>query len=56
MEAAATELKKAMEEQQAEVRTMVLSGVKQVEEGQTKDFNEVCDRLEKKYADAAIQN
>jgi hypothetical protein len=28
---------------------MVLAGLEQVKKGNTKDFNEVCDRLEKKY-------
>lgn len=38
--------------QQKEVRQLVLDGLKQVSEGKTKDFNSVCDRLEKKYIDA----
>lgn len=38
--------------QQKEVRQLVLDGLKQVSEGKTKDFNMVCDRLEKKYIDA----
>ena len=38
--------------QQKEVRQLVLDGLKQVSEGKTKDFNSVCDRLEKKYMDA----
>ena len=41
--------KVALEEQQLEVRNMILAGLEQIEEGSTKDFNEVCDRLEKKY-------
>ena len=44
----------ALEEQQLEVRNMVLAGLEQVKAGKTKDFNEVCDRLEKKYRNAAI--
>ncbi|WP_288682090.1 hypothetical protein [uncultured Eubacterium sp.] len=38
-----------MEEQQKEVRNLVLAGLENIKEGKTKDFNEVCDRLEKKY-------
>jgi hypothetical protein len=38
-----------LDEQNLEVRNMVLAGLEQVKNGNTKDFNEVCDRLEKKY-------
>ena len=38
-----------LEEQQSEVRKLVLDGLRQAKEGKTKDFNAVCDRLEKKY-------
>ena len=38
----------ALEEQQKEVRNLVLAGLENTKEGKTKDFNEVCDRLEKK--------
>ncbi len=38
----------AIEAQQKEVRDMVLAGLENIKEGKTKDFNEVCDRLEKK--------
>lgn len=44
----------ALKEQQKEVRNMVLSGLENIKEGKTKDFNEVCDRLEKKYRNAAV--
>ena len=40
---------KALNEQQKEVRSLVMAGLEQIEEGKTKDFNAVCDRLEKKY-------
>lgn len=40
---------KALEEQKIEVRNLVLAGLEQIKEGKTKDFNSVCDRLEKKY-------
>jgi len=33
---------------------MVLEGLEQVRKGKTKDFNEVCDRLENKYRNAAL--
>lgn len=39
----------ALEEQKTEVRNLVLAGLEQIKEGKTKDFNSVCDRLEKKY-------
>ena len=32
---------------------MVLAGLENIKEGKTKDFNEVCDRLEKKYRNVA---
>lgn len=40
---------KALDEQKKEVRSLVMAGVEQAKEGRTKDFNTVCDRLEKKY-------
>lgn len=45
-----------LKEQQKEVRDMVLVGLENSKESKTKDFNDVCDRLEKKYIDAAVQN
>lgn len=48
--------KTILEEQQLEVRDMVLAGLEQIKAGKTKDFDAVCDKLEKKYKDAAIQN
>jgi hypothetical protein len=45
-----------LDEQNLEVRNMVLAGLEQVKEGNTKDFNEVCDRLEKKYSNVALHN
>ena len=44
----------ALKQQQAEVRGLVLEGLGQAKEGKTKDFDAVCDRLEKKYTDAGI--
>ena len=46
----------ALNEQQKGVREMVLAGLGQIREGRTKDMDEVCDRLEKKYRNASIQN
>jgi hypothetical protein len=45
-----------LDEHNLEVRNMVLAGLEQVKNGNTKDFNEVCDRLEKKYSDAALHD
>jgi len=46
----------ALKEQQKEVINMVLAGLENIKEGKTKDFNEVCDRLEKKYRNVAVQS
>lgn len=46
----------ALERHRREVREMVLAGLGQVKEGDTRDFNEVCDRLVKKYMNAAVRN
>ena len=43
-----------LEQQQIEVRQSVMDGLRQVKEGKTKDFNTVCDRLEKKYTNAKV--
>lgn len=45
---------KALNEQKKEVRSLVMAGLEQIKEGKTKDFNTVCDRLEKKYRHEAI--
>ncbi len=45
---------KISEEQKVEVRNLVVEGLEQIKEGKTKDFNAVCDRLEKKYGDEII--
>lgn len=47
---------KVLDEQKKEVRELVLAGLEQVKEGKTKDFNTVCDGLEKKYKDATVSN
>ena len=47
---------RALNEQTKEVRELVMAGLEQIKEGKTKDFNTVCDRLEKKYRDEAISN
>lgn len=44
-------IEKSGNEHNQEVRNLVLAGLEQVYEGKTKDFNAVCDRLEKKYMD-----
>ena len=44
----------ALEEQKTEVRNLVIAGLEQIKEGKTKDFNSVCDRLEKKYKNEAL--
>lgn len=41
----------ALNEQKKEVRALVMAGLEQIKDGKTKDFNTVCDRLEKKYAE-----
>ena len=45
---------RALEEQKKEVRNLVMSGLEQIKQGKTKDFDAVCDRLEKKYTNEAI--
>ena len=45
---------RALDEQKKEVQELVMAGLEQIKEGKTKDFNTVCDRLEKKYRDEAI--
>lgn len=47
---------RTLEEQKIEARNLVLEGLEQIKERKTKDFNLVCDRLEKKYRNEAIQN
>ena len=47
---------KALGEQKKEVRELVMAGLEQIKEGKTKDFNAVCDRLEKKYKDDPVSN
>ena len=48
------EYERALDEQKKEVRNLVMAGLEQIKEGKTKDFNAVCDRLEKKYTNEAI--
>lgn len=47
---------RALDEQKQEVRELVIAGLEQIKGGKTKDFNTVCDKLEKKYRDEAISN
>lgn len=44
-----TDYQKAIDDQKKEVRSLIMEGLEQIKEGKTKDFNMVCDRLEKKY-------
>ena len=46
----------ALDEQQKEVRNLVMEGLEQIKKGKMKDLNAVCERLEKKYTNEAIQN
>ena len=46
--------KAILEKQQKDVRELVLAGIEQIKQGKTKDFNNVCDRLEKKYTNETI--
>ena len=48
------EYKRGLDEQQKEVRNLVMAGLEQIKEGKTKEFNAVCDRVEKKYTNEAI--
>lgn len=43
------EYENLLDEQMKEVRELVMAGIEQINEAKTKDFNAVCDRLEKKY-------
>ena len=45
-----------LDEHQKEVRNLVMEGLEQIKKGKMKDFNAVCERLEKKYTNEAIQN
>ena len=47
---------KIMIEHNQEVRNLVLEGLQQIQEGKTKDFNKVCERLEQKYGDDEVQD
>ena len=39
--------RRVLYEQKKEVHELVMAGLEQIKEGKTKDFNAVCDRLEK---------
>lgn len=51
-----SDYQKILNEHRLEVRKLVMAGLEQVKEGNTKDFNAVCDRLEKKYTNEAISD
>lgn len=42
------------EQHQIEVRQCFMDGLIQAREGKAKDFNTVCDRLEKKYTNVKV--
>ncbi len=45
-----------LQNHEIEVRNLVEAGHEQAQQGKTKDFSSVCDRLEKKYSDAILHN
>lgn len=47
---------RALSEHEKEVRHIVMAGMEQIKEGNTKDFNAVCDRLEKKFKNEAVSD
>ena len=53
---AKTDYQKKLVEHNQEVRNLVLEGLQQIQEGKTKDFNAVCERLEHKYGDEEVQD
>ena len=42
------------EKQQREIRNLVAAGLEQMKKGKTKEFNSVCDRLEKRYTNESV--
>ncbi|MCM1134147.1 MAG: hypothetical protein NC400_01105 [Clostridium sp.] len=50
------EYQNILDKQKEEVRELVLEGLEQIKEGRTKDFNAVCDRLERKYGNRAVSD
>lgn len=49
-----TEYQKILENNQLDVRKLVQAGYEQAQQGLIKDFNSVCDRLEKKYSNEQL--
>lgn len=47
---------KQIEENRLEVRNLVLAGYEQAKKENTKSLDSVCERLERKYNDAILQN
>ena len=47
---------RALNDQKKEIQGLIMAGLEQIKEGKIKDFDTVCDRLEKKYRDEAISN
>lgn len=52
MEAAARQDELERKNNQATVRGTVMQAIGQINQAKAKDFNEVCERLEKKYLNA----
>ncbi|MEE0421514.1 MAG: hypothetical protein UDG86_15905 [Lachnospiraceae bacterium] len=52
--AAKNEFDGKINENQKEIREMVLAGLEQAKQGKVEDFDVVFDRLEKKYKDAIL--
>lgn len=48
--------KSFFETEDLNIRDKVIAGLMNIQTNNTKDFNDVCDRLEKKYTNAAIHN
>lgn len=48
------EVQRKVENNQEDARALVLAGLEQAKRGKVKDFDAVCNRLEKKYKDAML--
>ena len=48
-------MKVTVKQKQEEIRGIMLEGLKQAKQRKTKDFDAVCDRLEKKYINAEMK-
>lgn len=52
VEKARQDFELAQKENQSYIRDLVMQSISQAKEGKTKDFNQVCERLENKYTGA----